>query len=113
MSGLRTAYPIVRSFVKQLSRPVAKALSRLSSCQQFEAFLWAYAMAKTRVVVLATEELQGEVGRRLGELGVEDVGVMVPLSDMANHASGQQVACSQSCRRAVHAILKGVRSTMQ
>lgn len=40
---------------------------------------------------MEVEDVPREVRGKLSQHGIEDVGVMVPLMDMANHGSGDQV----------------------
>lgn len=91
VTGLRAAWRRVQALLKALPNPAAAALAQLRPCTAWQAFLWAYSVARTRGVTLEVEELPAHVAARLQERGVEDVGVMVPLLDMANHGSGQQV----------------------
>lgn len=93
ITGLKEAWRIVKPLLTALSKPAAETLLQLKPCEQFQGFQWAYGMAKTRVVTLEVEAVPGVMGQKLQELGIEDVGVMVPLLDMANHASRQQVGC--------------------
>lgn len=91
------AWPRAQALLRTLleSASAVAALQRLSACQAWQAFLWAYSIAKTRVVTLGLDEISGEVGRKLSQqlvpLDVEDVGVMVPVLDLANHGTANQV----------------------
>eukprot|EP00775_Hariotina_reticulata_P003258 gene3258-3536_t len=76
----------------------AAHFDELRGLQAWQAFLWAYSIAKTRVVTLHVDEISGETGRKLSQqlapLDVEDVGVMVPVLDLANHGTASQVFIS-------------------
>ncbi|KAF8060464.1 N6a [Scenedesmus sp. PABB004] len=88
-AGLRRAWPTVSALLRALPRPAAATLDRLGACEARRAFAWAYSMAKTRAVALEVGEVPDEgAGRALAALGVEELGVLVPLLDLANHASG-------------------------
>lgn len=91
ITGLKQAWAILKPLLKALSKPAAKSLTLLRPCEQYQGFLWAYGMAKTRVLKLEAEAVPGVMGQVLRNLGVDDIGVMVPLLDMANHATGPQV----------------------
>lgn len=90
-TGLTQAWPRVQALLEALPKPSAKALARLNRCEAWQAFLWAYSVAQTRSVTLEVEELPRDVRIALQQHGVEDVGVLVPLLDMANHGTGEQV----------------------
>ncbi|KAF6252487.1 hypothetical protein COO60DRAFT_1552761, partial [Scenedesmus sp. NREL 46B-D3] len=90
-NGLKEAWPRVQALLKALPKPSAQALARLNRCEAWRAFLWAYSTAQTRSVTLEVEELRKDMRTALQQQGVEDVGVLVPLLDMANHGSGDQV----------------------
>jgi hypothetical protein len=96
-NGLKQAWPRVQALLKALPKPSGQALARLNRCEAWQAFLWAYSIAQTRSVTLEVEELPGDIRNAIQQLEVEDVGVLVPLLDMANHASGDQVGCGCYC----------------
>jgi hypothetical protein len=91
--GLTLAWASVQPLLRAVCPDCGAGLSSLSACSGWRAWLWAHSLARTRTVGLTVDRLpsSSRVRKQLEAVGVAELGVLVPVLDLANHGSGLQV----------------------